>query len=929
MQSLLGLQRRGLLSAEEFIRMATEITKTWDEHRREAVLADVPKDQSVELPNGSGRASAEEGLPSNDDEFLVGEDGELLSNDDLFGRSDDDDDLTFAADPEPPAVGTPSGSTGESQETLRDPATWPTRTKAMSSELQEVVFLRMGNAADFINDGRARVQYYRVKKGAKYKTELHEVWVRPETLTCLATPEVARPTDGSPQKKSPRIEGRAHARQDAGGDLPARAEIERKRKLPQKAAIGERGRQKATRQTTETKVSIEQRILDFPDHSLAKVDGKLCCVACRFFPANKWSSIVSHTKLLHNGQATAHARKLEAWRARAADDRELTAFLVSYYEEHPDEKAGTKDPDDLVYRYRVAESFVAHPPFTGIDHHKQLLQRGGHSLPGSHHLQALIPKIEAEEDKRLDHELSGEYIGIAFDGTTRLGEAVNTTGRWCTNTFELRKRLLDFTTLEKHVNNVELAAHITNVVMQVHHVPLANLVNISRDSVSVNGAACRRLMGTFTSAVGTLCICHTLCHVGEHFDLPTLTEFKTPWLELAGGRDPHRGAQMLWKQTVAPATVPGYSKVRWYAWAEILFVIAEAGMHRLGEFISTCEERDYGDATTKALRRIYNGKISPLRLELAAMLDMRMLVKITYELEGDRLEILLTYDRVEALRALGRSILAGADGVLPNVDAVLRRLMELKKGVKLEKHFDGHGTAVGTLNKKERVNSELYPGQECDAWLTTYEDGHEEHYEEEELRSGKYGPVPNGTDGKPVLIVRDLPERKAICDALTPGFNYLEARIMGTCDAQYSCVEMYELCRVVRAFDPNFASAHVTANFINAMSVITPLRSLGMLDALKQELPQYLSAAATAPSFDKASVRDYSDAILVWWRNNGKSFPAWALAARITFALSPSSASCEHVFALVKRLFGEQQLRSLKDYIQAALKLNYNERITG
>ena len=42
---------------------------------------------------------------------------------------------------------------------------------------------------------------------------------------------------------------------------------------------------------------------------------------------------------------------------------------------------------------------------------------------------------------------------------------------------------------------------------------------------------------------------------------------------------------------------------------------------------------------------------------------------------------------------------------------------------------------------------------------------------------------------------------------------YLEGRITGTCDAQYSCTAMYEICRVARAFDPNFASVHLTPAF--------------------------------------------------------------------------------------------------------------------
>ena len=817
---------------------------------------------------------------------------------------------------------------GTPQREIEDPTTWALGTKVSSSKYGDAVFVRLGNAADFVNKGMAKVEVFRVKKGAKYKKEKLEVWVSPSTLTRVASQEDV--VDESP-RKSPRvaIAERSMEQPAAVEGLPARAVIERERKPKLKPEAAIRGHQAATRQTPETKVSIDQRIRDFPNHSLANVGGRLCCVACHFFPANKASSIKAHCRLEHNGGGTGHAIKLEAWRLRTADDKELRIFLEQYFESHPDESAGTKDGDNLLYRYRVVESFVAQPPFSGIDHHKQLLQRAGHSVPDCSNLARLIPRVEETENLRLDKELLDQYVAIAFDGTTRLGEAINTTVRWCTKQFDLIVRLMDFTTLEKHADHAELAAHITNVVMQEHQVPLARLVNIARDSCSVNGAACRRLMLTFNSTVGTLCIAHTLCHVGERFELPTLKEFKTPWLELAGGRDPHRGAQLLWKSTVAPATVPGYSKVRWYAWAEILFVIAEAGMDRLGEFITTCEQRDYGDATRRSLRSIYDTKMDSLRLELAAMLDTRVLVKTSYELEGDRLEILLTYDRIEALRSLGRSIIAGEDGVLPNVDGVLRSLMKLKKGVELEKHFHGHGIFVGKLDKIEEVQSTLYPGQDRDAWLVKYADGHEEHYEEEELRTGKYGPVPNGQDGKPVLIVRDMPERKAICDALKPGFDYLEARITGTCEAQYSCVEMYELCRVVRAFDPNFASGSINAAFIDSMSAITPLRALGMLNDLKLQLPQYLSAAAHAPTFDKASVADYTTEILSWWRTNGNSFPAWALAARIAFAISPTSASCERVFALLKHLFGDEQLSAIKDYIQAALKLNYNGRVVG
>ena len=68
------------------------------------------------------------------------------------------------------------------------------------------------------------------------------------------------------------------------------------------------------------------------------------------------------------------------------------------------------------------------------------------------------------------------------------------------------------------------------------------------------------------------------------------------------------------------------------------------------------------------------------------------------------------------------------------------------------------------------------------------------------------------------------------------------------------------------------------------MQAITPLVALGMLPTLKRELPQFVSAAANAPVFDKSDVKTYSAKILEWYGLNGNSFPAWALSARIVFA---------------------------------------------
>jgi hypothetical protein len=569
-------------------------------------------------------------------------------------------------------------------------------------------------------------------------------------------------------------------------------------------------------------------VQQFPDHSLViGIEGKLRCVACKHTIPNKWSTIDLHCRMTHKGHPTRHAVNLQAMELRKEDDSELKEELSAYYELHPEEQSGTMmltDANEVVFRYRVVETILpSGTPLTVVDMFRPLLQRAGFALTDSAHLQVYIPRIEEKEDTKINVEIAGQYLSIAFDGTTRLGEAINIVARFCSESFELKKRLLDFHTLAKHANAVQLAAHTLDVVVRKRNVPASYVVGLSRDSVAVNGAACRRLMVTMTSACDLLCICHTLCHVGARFELTVLDKFMTPWLELVGGRSPHAGAKMLWKESVSPAVVPGYSNVRWYAKAEIIFVIGEAGTRRLRDFLVELENRDYGEATTDKMLEIYNQEGDTLRLQIAAMLDIRILVRTTYEMEGFRLEILLTFHRIQILRALGRSIKNQDDGVLPNVDGVLRVLMTLKKGVRFEKFFHGHGIAVGTLSSEETIASSLYPGQDRPAWLCTYPDGHREHFEEEELRSGKAGPSPAGQDGKPVLIVRHLPERSRICDALVPGFNYLEDRLTGTCDPQYSCVSMLEICRVVRVFDPNFADeGDISSAYVESLQVSLP-----------------------------------------------------------------------------------------------------------
>ena len=73
--------------------------------------------------------------------------------------------------------------------------------------------------------------------------------------------------------------------------------------------------------------------------------------------------------------------------------------------------------------------------------------------------------------------------------------------------------------------------------------------------------------------------------------------------------------------------------------------------------------------------------------------------------------------------------------------------------------------------------------------------------------------------------------------------------------------------------------------------------------------------------FDKTDVNEYTTALLKWWKINHPTIPTWAKAARMVFAMTPSSAASERVFSLVESMFGKDQLRSLADQLQGSVML--------
>jgi len=200
----------------------------------------------------------------------------------------------------------------------------------------------------------------------------------------------------------------------------------------------------------------------------------------------------------------------------------------------------------------------------------------------------------------------------------------------------------------------------------------------------------------------------------------------------------------------------------------------------------------------------------------------------------------------------------------------------------------------------------------------TYEDNKTIEQEEREVRQW--------------IEVREMDEWKRLAAAAKAGITYLRNRLTGNLPAaqrNFDCSHMYEVFRVVQAFDPSWAAQHLDANGVNALAVVKPLRNATA--ALLRELPAYLTATrgVVIDHSEGTESHAFTEQVLHWWAVNGSKFPAWADAAQIIFAFTPNSAAAERVFSLLKSMFGDQQMQTLADIIQTALMLRVNKRTVG
>lgn len=473
---------------------------------------------------------------------------------------------------------------------------------------------------------------------------------------------------------------------------------------------------------------------------------------------------------------------------------------------------------DSCSRYEVVQYFMnAGLAFSAIDKLRPILTKPETPITNSCHMaREYVPLVHQAEMRKIKDEIQGQFLGVIFDGTSRMGEVVAIVARWCDESFVLHQRAVSAPTLKTHANGETLARLINTVMVKQYDVgdeltestdTRAHIVGFTRDSAAVNGAAVRVLNVLHDLSVDVLCVSHTLDNVGEHIAFSNVTTFMAAWLQVA--QSPR--ARDIWRYH-ATESMKTYSNTRWWSKCEVQNDIF-ARFSCLEPFVKDLQDTHTCVASIPILRSFINDENKFwLQLCLAACKDISTpLISATYSLEGDRLEFLLAFDRIQHLLALGDqlrvmkdkvALIQALDGApppatsgsqpasriyvplaepLPSVAALIKEhATDPVVGTPVSKYFDGMGRYAGRVtklvlrwnpptNKDEVMYTVVYSD---DDFEDLSKDDCMEHFAEFADRN-----------------------YLKILDGLIPAFDYLARRFDGTGPAAFDCSASLEMFR--------------------------------------------------------------------------------------------------------------------------------------
>ena len=208
----------------------------------------------------------------------------------------------------------------------------------------------------------------------------------------------------------------------------------------------------------------------------------------------------------------------------------------------------------------------------------------------------------------------------------------------------------------------------------------------------------------------------------------------------------------------------------------------------------------------------------------------------------------------------------------------------------------------------------------CKVWFETHLQHLTFPYLLEEIENAVQVLSPLQFNNDDVLARESLKTR--VRSAIEPAWSYFRNKVFGDLGPD---IAIYATLRYCNPF--SIKRMNYRVNLIELRGGIEALGHFTALDVnrILSEFPTYILLCEQFNDIPEA-VADELQLILKFWKLNMLPLPAMALFVRYAYCITPSSASVERVFSLLKSSFGSQQNLALEDYIKASLMFQYNNR---
>ena len=186
-----------------------------------------------------------------------------------------------------------------------------------------------------------------------------------------------------------------------------------------------------------------------------------------------------------------------------------------------------------VYRVKVMKAFLqAGVPFAKLDVFKEILEENSYRLCTQRYMFDLVPFILNEEVAQIKSEINGKFVGVKFDGTAHICEALAVVIWFISDSWVIRQHLIGIQLLAKSFSGEEIAREVISLLSTKFGFGPKYLISAMRDRASANNVAIRTIKVVYSNVLDVGCFSHTLGLVENYFKLPNLTEFLNNWLLL-------------------------------------------------------------------------------------------------------------------------------------------------------------------------------------------------------------------------------------------------------------------------------------------------------------------------------------------------------------------------------------------------------------